>query len=78
MKIGIIKEGKEPIDRRVPLSPKQCVELKQIYPHLSLVVQPSEIRCFSDQEYLDHNFFLMVYIHHLYKIANPYYQHLQQ
>ena len=53
MKIGIIKEGKEPIDRRVPLSPKQCVELKQIYPHLSLVVQPSEIRCFSDQEYLD-------------------------
>ena len=40
MKIGIIKEGKKPMDRRVPLSPKQCMELKQLYPQLSLVVQP--------------------------------------
>jgi len=53
MKIGIIKEGKKPIDRRVPLSPEQCVKLKQIYPQLSLVVQPSPIRCFSYKEYLD-------------------------
>lgn len=53
MKIGIIKEGKQPIDRRVPLSPGQCVKLKKIYPELSLVVQPSPIRCFSDIEYLD-------------------------
>ena len=53
MKIGIIKEGKKPIDKRVPLSPEQCVKLKQIYPQLSLVVQPSPIRCFSDKEYLD-------------------------
>ena len=52
MKIGIIKEGKKPIDRRVPLSPKQCMELKQLYPQLSLVVQPSDIRCFTDQDYL--------------------------
>lgn len=53
MKIGVIKEGKQPIDRRVPLTPEQCVELKKKYPQLSLVVQPSSIRCFSDQEYLD-------------------------
>ena len=52
MKIGIIKEGKKPMDRRVPLSPKQCMELKQLYPQLSLVVQPSDIRCFTDQDYL--------------------------
>ena len=52
MKIGIIKEGKKPKDRRVPLSPKQCMELKQLYPQLSLVVQPSDIRCFTDQDYL--------------------------
>ena len=53
MKIGIIKEGKQPIDRRVPLTPLQCVELKKKYPQFSLVVQPSPIRCFSDQEYID-------------------------
>ncbi len=53
MKIGVIKEGKQPIDRRVPLTPEQCVELKKKHPQLSLVVQPSSIRCFSDQEYLD-------------------------
>ena len=40
------------MDRRVPLSPKQCMELKQLYPQLSLVVQPSDIRCFTDQDYL--------------------------
>ena len=53
MKIGIIKEGKQPIDRRVPLNPEQCVELRKKHPQLSLVVQPSPIRCFSDQEYLN-------------------------
>ena len=51
MKIGIIKEGKEPIDRRVPLIPEQCIELMKIYPQLSLVVQSSPIRCYSDQDY---------------------------
>jgi len=53
MKIGIIKEGKKPIDRRVALSPEQCVQLKCDFPQLNLVVQPSPIRCFSDQDYLD-------------------------
>ncbi len=53
MKIGIIKEGKQPIDRRVPLSPKQCLKLQNRYPQISLVVQPSPIRCFTDQDYLD-------------------------
>ena len=53
MKIGIIKEGKQPIDRRVPLSPKQCLKLQNRYPQISVVVQPSPIRCFTDQDYLD-------------------------
>ena len=53
MKIGIIKEGKKPIDRRVALSPEQCVQLRRDFPQLNLVVQPSPIRCFSDQDYLD-------------------------
>ncbi|NJO01076.1 MAG: alanine dehydrogenase, partial [Bacteroidia bacterium] len=52
MKIAIIKEGKIPIDRRVPLLPEQCVALMEKYPELSFMVQSSEARCVPDQEYL--------------------------
>ena len=51
MKIGIIKEGKTPPDRRVPLSPKHCEILLQRYPNLQIAVQPSDIRAFKDSEY---------------------------
>lgn len=51
MKIGIIKEGKTPPDERVPLSPQQCVEIKDKYPEVELVVQASNVRRFKDQEY---------------------------
>ena len=51
MKIGLIKEGKTPPDKRVPLSPKQCKWIKDNYPHLELVVQKSSIRKFNDETY---------------------------
>ena len=51
MKIGIIKEGKIPPDKRVPLSPTQCQEIKQKYPQIDLVVQKSNIRKFKDEDY---------------------------
>ena len=51
MKIGIIKEGKTPQDKRVPLSPTQCQEIKQKYPQIDLVVQKSNIRKFKDEDY---------------------------
>lgn len=51
MKIGILREGKTPPDKRVPLSPAQCVQLKTDFPSVELVVQPSPIRCFKDDEY---------------------------
>ena len=51
MKIGIIKEGKTPADKRVPLSPTQCQEIKQKYPQIDLVVQKSNIRKFKDDDY---------------------------
>lgn len=51
MKIGIIKEGKTPPDKRVPLSPTQCQEIKQKYPQINLVVQKSNIRKFKDDDY---------------------------
>ena len=58
MKIGIIREGKTPPDKRVPLSPKQCKELVEQYPDVELVVQPSPIRCFEDGMYADAGFSL--------------------
>lgn len=51
--IGIVREGKVPPDKRVALTPEQCVKLQTIYPHVKVVVQPSPIRAFLDHEYLD-------------------------
>ncbi len=52
MKIGIIREGKNPPDKRVPLVPRQCKALLEKYADLELVVQPSTIRIFNDKEYV--------------------------
>jgi alanine dehydrogenase len=51
MKIGIIREGKTPPDKRVPLTPSQCNRLLAQYPDLQIAVQPSPIRAFSNEEY---------------------------
>jgi len=51
MKLGIIKEGKLPLDKRVPLTPLQCQKLQVLYPHVSVLVQPSSIRAIQDVEY---------------------------
>ncbi|MGK0277959.1 MAG: saccharopine dehydrogenase (NAD+, L-lysine-forming) [Litorivivens sp.] len=53
MKIGIVRETKNPPDKRVPLSPEQCKQVIELYPEVTLVVQPSPIRKFQDQEYTD-------------------------
>ena len=53
MKIGIVKETKNPPDKRVPLSPENCEELKATFPTIELVVQSSDIRAFKDSEYTD-------------------------
>ncbi len=50
IKIGIIKEGKVPLDRRVPLTPLQAKQVKDQF-EVELVVQASDIRCFEDQDY---------------------------
>jgi saccharopine dehydrogenase (NAD+, L-lysine-forming) len=49
--IGIIREGKIPTDFRTPLTPKQCVELMQNFPGTKIIVQPSPLRCFSNESY---------------------------
>ncbi|MEO8066990.1 MAG: NAD(P)-dependent oxidoreductase [Flavobacteriales bacterium] len=50
-KIGIIREGKQPVDRRVPLTPLLCREVLDAHPDLDLVVQRSPMRAFMDAEY---------------------------
>jgi saccharopine dehydrogenase (NAD+, L-lysine-forming) len=49
--IGILRETKDPPDRRVPLSPAQCRSLLERYSELTILVQPSANRCYTDQEY---------------------------
>jgi len=51
MKIGVIKEGKNPPDERVPLSPTQCKEIVDNFSEVELVVQKSNVRRFKDEEY---------------------------
>lgn len=52
MKIGIIKERKTPPDRRVVLSPKKCTEIIKEYPQLTIKVESSDIRVYSDDAYI--------------------------
>lgn len=51
MKIALIKETKNPVDNRVALAPKQVAKLNKRYPQHQIVVQSSDIRAFSDDEY---------------------------
>jgi saccharopine dehydrogenase (NAD+, L-lysine-forming) len=51
MRIGIIREGKVPPDQRVPLTPEQCTTVMARFPYVELVVQPSDVRRISDEEY---------------------------
>lgn len=57
IKIGIIREGKIPPDARVPLTPEQCAEAQVELP-VRIVVQPSPIRSFKDEEYAAHGIHL--------------------
>lgn len=51
MLIGLIRERKTPPDERVPFTPKQCAEIQIKYPHIKILVEPSPIRCYTDDEY---------------------------
>ncbi|WP_282121748.1 NAD(P)-dependent oxidoreductase [Algibacter mikhailovii] len=56
MKFAIIKERKNPPDRRVVFSPSKLVEAKNKFPEATFKVEASDIRVFSDQEYRDAGF----------------------
>jgi len=51
LRIGLLREGKIPVDNRVALTPDQC---QWIHTHLSgvqVIAEHSQHRCFSDNEY---------------------------
>lgn len=51
MKFGIIKERKNPPDRRVVFSPRKLKELKDKFKYAELLVESSDIRVFTDNQY---------------------------
>ena len=51
MKFAIIKERKNPPDRRVVFSPSKLIEAKKQFPKAIFIVESSDIRVFSDKEY---------------------------
>lgn len=51
MKFAVIKERKSPPDRRVVLTPQSCQNLLNQYPKAQIVVESSDIRAFSNDEY---------------------------
>jgi saccharopine dehydrogenase (NAD+, L-lysine forming) len=51
LKIGLIREGKIPPDKRVALTPNQCKYLEEKYPGISFFCQPSDSRSFSNEEF---------------------------
>lgn len=53
IKLGIVREGKVPNDYRVPLTPKQCKSVEAIYPNVEVIVQPSPIRRYADELYVE-------------------------
>jgi saccharopine dehydrogenase (NAD+, L-lysine forming) len=53
LRIGLIREGKVPPDKRVPFTPLQTEEIEQRFPNVKVVVQQSDVRCFKDHEYSD-------------------------
>lgn len=58
MKFGIIKERKNPPDRRVVFTPNELIRLQTEYPDALVKVESSDIRVFNDQSYKDLGFFV--------------------
>ncbi|WP_431136464.1 NAD(P)-dependent oxidoreductase [Psychroserpens mesophilus] len=56
MKFAIIKERKNPPDRRVVFSPEKLAEAQLQFPQAQFVVESSDIRVFSDEEYRKQGF----------------------
>lgn len=54
LKIGLLREGKIPPDKRVAFTPTQCEEIEQRF-QVKILCQESEVRAFTDDEYRSRN-----------------------
>ena len=52
MKFGIIRERKNPPDKRVVLSPSLCDKVLKKYAKAKIIIEPSDIRVFANEEYV--------------------------
>jgi alanine dehydrogenase len=64
MKFAIIKERKNPPDRRVVFSPTALKTIQSQHPEVEIFVESSSIRIFTDQEYEDMGFKVVEDISH--------------
>ncbi len=53
MKFAILKELKNPPDKRVVLPPDVCKKSLQLFSDMEIKVETSDIRCFKDNEYIE-------------------------
>jgi len=51
IKVGVLRETKNPPDKRVAVTPSQVVKLTERFSNVDIFVQPSDIRCYNDEEY---------------------------
>jgi alanine dehydrogenase len=56
MKFGIIKERKNPPDRRVVFSPFRLEDFKNEFPLAEIKVESSDVRIFTDAQYKEKGF----------------------
>jgi saccharopine dehydrogenase (NAD+, L-lysine-forming) len=52
IKIGIVREEKIPHDKRVAFSPEQCLLIENNFPNVEVIVQPSDWRSYTNDEYI--------------------------
>jgi alanine dehydrogenase len=55
IKIGLVREGKIPPDKRVAFTPIQCEEIEERFPGVEVICQQSDVRAFKDEEYRNVN-----------------------
>jgi alanine dehydrogenase len=52
MKIGLIREERVPHDKRVAFTPEQCLYVQQHFKPVEIIVQPSDWRSYTNDEYI--------------------------
>ncbi len=52
LKFAVIKETKKPHDKRVIFTPEIALEFTKKFPYADLVIQPCDLRCYKNEEYL--------------------------